>query len=132
MQGSNVRGLISCTCDAWQASNVDGYFAITGHWVEKNDEGILILQNSLIGFVCLNRGHSGKQLGQTLFKVFDRVGAVHKIGWVTCDNASNNSTMMEELAHRIEKWTGQKFCPVERRIRYLHFILMSWCSATYY
>ncbi|KAG0693346.1 hypothetical protein DFH29DRAFT_1007373 [Suillus ampliporus] len=28
-----VKGRINLTCDAWQASNVDGYFAITGSWV---------------------------------------------------------------------------------------------------
>jgi hypothetical protein len=35
VQGSSVKGLISMTCDAWQASNTDGYFAVTGHWIEE-------------------------------------------------------------------------------------------------
>jgi hypothetical protein len=71
--------LISCTCDAWQAANVDGYFAVTGHWLEKKPGEVLTLHNTLLGFVRLNGAHSGKRLGQTLFKVFDRVGAVSKV-----------------------------------------------------
>ena len=31
-QGQKVKGKISLTCDAWQASNTDGYFAVTAHW----------------------------------------------------------------------------------------------------
>ena len=30
-----VTGKINLTCDAWQASNTDGYFVVTGHWVEE-------------------------------------------------------------------------------------------------
>jgi hypothetical protein len=71
--------LISCTCDAWQAANVDGYFAVTSHWLKKKPGEVLTLRNTLLGFVCLNGAHSGKRLGQTLFKVFDHVGAISKV-----------------------------------------------------
>ena len=35
IQSPAVVGEISLTCDAWQASNTDGYFAVTGHWIEE-------------------------------------------------------------------------------------------------
>lgn len=35
LQGSTVQGEVSLTCDAWQASNTDGYFAVTAHWIEE-------------------------------------------------------------------------------------------------
>lgn len=78
MQSDAVKGKVSVTCDAWQASNVDGYFAVTGSWIEKRD-GILTLQGSLLGFVRLNNAHSGRRLGQCLFKVLDRVGIARKV-----------------------------------------------------
>ncbi|KAG6851791.1 hypothetical protein C0991_006134 [Blastosporella zonata] len=30
-----VTGVINLTCDAWQALNVDGYFTVTGSWIEE-------------------------------------------------------------------------------------------------
>ncbi|EKM48856.1 uncharacterized protein PHACADRAFT_202308 [Phanerochaete carnosa HHB-10118-sp] len=33
-----VTGEISLTCDAWQASNLDAYFAVTGHFIEKQSD----------------------------------------------------------------------------------------------
>ncbi|EKM49104.1 uncharacterized protein PHACADRAFT_202012 [Phanerochaete carnosa HHB-10118-sp] len=33
-----VTGEISLTCDAWQAFNLDAYFAVTGHFIEKQSD----------------------------------------------------------------------------------------------
>ncbi|PSR80188.1 hypothetical protein PHLCEN_2v6794 [Hermanssonia centrifuga] len=38
-QGDKVTGDINLTCDAWQASNTDGYFATTTHWIETAEGG---------------------------------------------------------------------------------------------
>ena len=64
-----VKGRINLTCDAWQASNVDGYFAVTGSWVEENQPGTWKVQTALLGFVRLNNAHNGTRLSQTLYKV---------------------------------------------------------------
>ncbi|THG97764.1 hypothetical protein EW026_g4311 [Hermanssonia centrifuga] len=34
LNSNKVPGDINLTCDAWQASNVDGYFATTAYWIE--------------------------------------------------------------------------------------------------
>lgn len=34
-QSDVVTGAVNITCDAWQAANTDGYFAVTGHWIEE-------------------------------------------------------------------------------------------------
>lgn len=73
-----MKGKVSVTCDAWQASNVDGYFTVTGSWLEKHD-GILTLHGSLLGFVRLNNAHLDRHLGQCLFKVLDCVGIARKV-----------------------------------------------------
>ncbi|KAJ8503453.1 hypothetical protein ONZ45_g10852 [Pleurotus djamor] len=90
-----VKGKVSATCDGWQASNVDAYFAVTAHWVEEHHPGVWALEMALIGFTQINNSHNGLRLGQVLYKIAERVGIQSKMGHITCDNASNNSTMLK-------------------------------------
>ena len=78
LQGPTVVGEVSMTCDAWQAGNTDGYFAVTGHWFEET-EGQWELKNALLGFTKVNNAHNGIRLGQALFKVTKRVGIENKV-----------------------------------------------------
>ena len=44
--------------------------------------------------------------------------ALHaQIGHVTCDNVSNNNTMLQEFAKQIKLWTGGLFNPTTDRIQ---------------
>jgi hypothetical protein len=67
------------TCDAWQASNTDSYFAVTGHWIEEAEPNKWVLQNTLFGFTYMNTAHNGKRLGQALFKICEHLGIVEKV-----------------------------------------------------
>jgi len=78
-QSKLVKGEVNLTCDAWQASNVDGYFAVTGHWIEGMATTAWELQCAVLGFTQLNNAHNGQRLGQALFKIVDRVGIAHKV-----------------------------------------------------
>lgn len=78
-QGDTVKGEISNTCDAWQASNTDGYFAVSGHWIEEPSPGVWHLESALLGFTRLNNSHNGQRLGQVLFKIVDRLSIAHKV-----------------------------------------------------
>lgn len=69
------------TCDAWQASNTDGYFAVTGHWVEESRPGVWEVRSALLGFTRLNNSHNGKRLGGALFKIVDRLGISDRVKW---------------------------------------------------
>jgi hypothetical protein len=80
-----VQGEISLTCDAWQAGNTDGYFAVTAHWIKASTPTDWDLRSTLIGFTRLNNAHVGVRLGQALFKVVKRVGIEGKV----CYNALN-------------------------------------------
>ena len=73
-----VKGLINLTCDTWQVSNVDGYFAVTGSWVEEGLQNTWKVQTALLGFVQLNNLHNGQWLGQALFKVIQQMQIDHK------------------------------------------------------
>jgi hypothetical protein len=41
------------------------------------------------------------------------------LGYVTCDNATNNGTMLVELARLLLAATGQVWDPIEHRIKYV-------------
>jgi hypothetical protein len=137
LQGPAVQGKVSLTCDAWQAGNADGYFAVTAHWIEEPTPTNWELKSALIGFTRLNNAHNGERLGQALFKVIKRVGIEKhvsvfylidvpcrllftiKVGHIMCDNASNNSTMMKELAVRLKNSTGKKYDWKKRKIKFV-------------
>jgi hypothetical protein len=76
-------------------------------------------QSALFGFVRMNSAHNGHRLGTALYKACDRLGIAHKIGWVTCDNASNNTLMMTHFAAMVRQATGKEFNAAKRRIRWV-------------
>lgn len=47
-----MNGDVSLTCDTWQAGNTDGYFAVTGHWIEETAMQ-WELKSALVGFMQL-------------------------------------------------------------------------------
>ena len=44
---------------------------------------------------------------------------LYQVGHVTCDNASNNNTMLQEFASRVEAGVQRTWIPKKRRIRYV-------------
>jgi hypothetical protein len=84
LQGPAVQGEVSLTCDAWQASNTNGYFAVTAHWIEESTPAKWELKSALIGFTWLNNAHNGERLGQALFKVIKRVGIERHVSDFYC------------------------------------------------
>ena len=74
-----VSSEISLTCDTWQASNTNSYFAVTAHWIEESMPTQWELKSALIGFIRLSNTHSGERLGQALFKIILHVGIEHKV-----------------------------------------------------
>jgi hypothetical protein len=114
--------------------------AVTAHWIQAttaNGSHKLILRSDLIGFHKIPGRHNGRHLANCFLYIIDRLKItdkvcfysfylflaqllIHfKIGWITCDNASNNDTLMETLetllAHR-----HIEFDQVKSRIRYAY------------
>ncbi|PPQ87326.1 hypothetical protein CVT26_004408, partial [Gymnopilus dilepis] len=112
-QSPLVGGEISLTCDSWTAGNGDGFFAVTGHWIEEVSPMEWVEREALFGFTPMNTSHSGVHLGQALYK----------IGHITCDNASNNDTMLDEFANCYRFKTGKIFDVAKRHIRCLAHII---------
>lgn len=78
-------GLISLTCDAWQASNADAYFAVTGHWIEEMPDGTWKDHHALFGFMQLNSAHGGRALARALYKIIRWLGIGHKVCFYSVD-----------------------------------------------
>jgi hypothetical protein len=131
-----IPGLVSLSCDAWSADNIDSYFDVNGHYMKETGSGVerkWTLETRIISFINLAH-HTGKHLGQALFKVCERVGIVSKVsgavlgdlallhstqvGYVTSDNPTVNDKMMEEFGRLITNATGKEYDPVEHRVRY--------------
>ena len=74
-----MSGKVSLTCNAWQASNTDAYFAVTSHWIGEQAPGEWTVEKALLGFVQMDMAHNGVQLGQALYTVCNRLQIVHKV-----------------------------------------------------
>ncbi|KAF8550337.1 hypothetical protein OG21DRAFT_1487829 [Imleria badia] len=49
-----VKGRINLTCNAWQVSNTDTYFAVTGSWTQESSPGMWEVKTALLGFMQVN------------------------------------------------------------------------------
>ena len=72
-------GLISLTCDAWQAGNQDAYFGVTSHWNEEISTNNWENQSALFGFTQMNTAHDGVHLGHALYKIVKCIGIEQKV-----------------------------------------------------
>ncbi|KAL4255385.1 hypothetical protein AB1N83_014047 [Pleurotus pulmonarius] len=104
-----VQGRVSLTCDS--------------HWIEEERPGVWKMGMALIGFNQLNNPHNGQHLGHTLYKIIERVHIQHKVGHMTCDNASNNDTMLDHFKECMH-WDGHKFDRQQQHIRYMSTIFL--------
>jgi hypothetical protein len=52
-----------------------------------------------------------------------RLSSTLKVGHVTCDNASNNRTMMKELAARLKGTMGMEYTWEKRKIKSVGYYL---------
>ena len=68
------------TCNVWQASNTNAYFAITRHWIEECHPRVWSIKQALLGFIQMNMAHNGACLGQVLYKVCNHLQIVPKVG----------------------------------------------------
>jgi hypothetical protein len=78
LQSNRVKGKVSLMCDAWQASNSNGYLVVTASWIEEENRKWQV-QTALLGFMQLNNAHNGTRLGQALFKIVSQPRIGHKV-----------------------------------------------------
>ena len=98
--------------------------AVTAHWIQsitlEDGSQKLNLRSDLIGFHKIPGRHTGVHLAYCFLYIIDRMDIDKKvfhpsshffqiisdalqIGWITCDNASNNNTLMGKLEELLGK-----------------------------
>jgi hypothetical protein len=80
---------IPITCDMWTSKNGLSFFGITGHWIDNN----YVIQS----FKFVEGEHDGKNLANELIAILEELGIIDKLMCITGDNASNNTTMIEDM-----------------------------------
>ena len=139
------------TCDGWQASNTDGYFAVTAHWIKALTPKEWELSSALIGCMASTMHMSVNILDKLCSRSSSTWGlktrciATHefthmlmltlvvtltthllKVGHVTCDNARNNITMMKEFMACLEVETGTLIQKNLMRMFLPHTMKLAW------
>jgi hypothetical protein len=111
---------MSFATDAWTSPNYKAYVAVTVH---LEQDGVPV--SMLLDLVEVARSHSGLNLAAAFAKILEDFGISNKVSgfgiavnWlathsghiqilsITCDNASNNDTMIDELADLLDDFPG--------------------------
>ncbi|CAG7699342.1 unnamed protein product [Allacma fusca] len=113
------------TIDSWSTKSMKSFQDILATWVDSDWN----YQQVVLDLDVLHHSHSGKYLAESMIHVINEYEIAHKILAVTCDNASNMDTMMEELA-RLLKENDIVLNPADIRIRCLAHIINLACQAS--
>ncbi|TFY78228.1 hypothetical protein EWM64_g5785 [Hericium alpestre] len=96
------EGDLNFATDAWSSPNHRAFIALTVHLL-LNGEPISIL----LDFLEVAESHSGLNLAKVFAQVLDNFGISEKILSVTCDNASANDVMIQELERLLPEFPGE-------------------------
>jgi hypothetical protein len=97
------EGRLSFGTDAWTSPNHRAYIAITVHLEKEGRPFSMILD-----VIEVARSHSGTNLAEAFGAVMTEFGIENKMMSITCDNASANDAMIEELGYLLEDFGGQR------------------------
>jgi hypothetical protein len=75
----NALGRISFTMDLWTDPNLTPFMAVTAHYYARKSDGGIAYRSGLVAFHYTPGGHSGDELSQHLFKIFDDLEVLHKV-----------------------------------------------------
>src|SRR3954466_3383423 len=84
---------VSLTSDIWSGRAKQDYISVVAHYVNTKWE----LQKRIIGFELLEVAHTGANIAQVVINVVANFGLTEKIFAITLDNASSNTTAMEDI-----------------------------------
>lgn len=90
---ASTTSKISITCDMWTSANQLSFFGMTGHWIDND----YVYQERLIAFKFVEGEHDGLNLCNEMMSILENLGIVEKLFGITADNASNNTTMIQEM-----------------------------------
>ncbi|KDQ60303.1 hypothetical protein JAAARDRAFT_191695 [Jaapia argillacea MUCL 33604] len=88
--------------DLWsQDKTSTPFLGLVGQWISVNGSNWK-LECKVLGFHKISGAHDSQNLGKYFIKLTDCVGitskSLHKLGYVTCDNATNNDTAAAKVS----------------------------------
>ncbi|ESK85320.1 hat family dimerization domain-containing protein, partial [Moniliophthora roreri MCA 2997] len=111
-EAKKAIGKISFTCDCWTDINLYLFMAITTHWIEDTTitsrtskivetQNVLKFHSEVIAFHKVPVSHTGMHLAEAFWYPVNCLGLLKKVGWITCDNATNNDVMFSHLERHL-------------------------------
>jgi hypothetical protein len=102
---------IHISFDLWTSPNHRSFLGIVGHWATTTGE----LRSGTLGFYQFQGPHTGANIAEALWHIFERYDITKQIGYITTDNASNNDMAMLELSKYFQS-AGVDFDPIAHRV----------------
>ncbi|CAL9012312.1 unnamed protein product [Prunus brigantina] len=102
---STLKGFIAVTSNMWDGGNNLPFICVTAHYIDEN----WLLQKRIIAFHLLEFPHTGSSIFHAMMNVFKEYNITHKIFSITFDNASNNSSTIEQFKHVLHPSYGGNF-----------------------
>lgn len=90
---------ISIALDAWSANNHLSFLAIKGYYINTHWQ----LKEKLLDFIPIRGKHTGTSMAEEVFRVLSSTGTQRRLLAITCDNASNNSTLAQAVQIRLQE-----------------------------
>ncbi|KAJ8072642.1 hypothetical protein PM082_016201 [Marasmius tenuissimus] len=117
----NTLGKITFSTNGWTDSTVFPFIAVIAHYIKCIDIDpklqssysspfMLQMKSVCVGF------HTSAHLCSAFINILDRVDVTEKIGYVSLDNASNNTIILQEVKKELRIW-GIEFHHINNHIR---------------
>jgi hypothetical protein len=100
---------ICLTSDIWSGNAKEDYITVVAHFVNADWE----LKKSMIGFKLIQVSHNGVNIAEHIACAIQYFGMIHKVFYVTLDNASSNSTAMLTLSPMLVGYSGVAVDPTD-------------------
>jgi hypothetical protein len=89
---------ISIALDAWSANNHLSFLAIKGYYINTSWQ----LQEKLLDFIPMRGRHTGVSMAEEVLQVLSEMTTKRRLLAITCDNASNNSTLARAVRLKLQ------------------------------
>ncbi|KAJ6475550.1 hypothetical protein C8R45DRAFT_1102828 [Mycena sanguinolenta] len=82
--------------------NLVSHLAFAAHYIVRDASGYLVLKTPLVAFRRMEGSHTSENIGKVFVQVLKEIGCLHKVGMITCDNASDNNTGMVQIRDELK------------------------------
>jgi hypothetical protein len=90
---------VSLALDCWTSPQRKAFLALTGYYINANFES----KEVLLGFEPISGSHNGIRLANCVLGVLEDAKLDCRVLAITTDNASNNTTLMENLSKKLRQ-----------------------------